>query len=232
AGCDSVHPGYGFLAENAAFAAACEEAGLIFVGPTPGMLELFGDKVAARALAERCDVPVLAATSGPTDLDDARDFYQSLGGGAAVMVKALAGGGGRGMRPVFSLDDLPEAMTRCASEAQSAFGNGDVYVEQLLPAARHVEVQVIGDGRDVSHVWERECSVQRQRQKLVEIAPAPGLPEVVRTRLLDAAVRLADEVDYRSLGTIEFLVDANGGSDAAIAFIEANARVQVEHTVT
>ena len=231
-GCDSVHPGYGFLAENPEFAAACEEAGLIFVGPTPEMLELFGDKVAARALAQRCDVPVLAATNGPTDLDGARDFYTSLGTGAAVMVKALAGGGGRGMRPVSSLDDLPEAMTRCASEARSAFGNGDVYVEQLLPAARHIEVQVIGDGREVSHLWERECSVQRQRQKLVEIAPAPALHEAVRTRLLDAAVRLAGEVDYRSLGTIEFLVDANGGSDAAIAFIEANARVQVEHTVT
>ncbi len=232
AGCDSVHPGYGFLAENAEFAAACEDAGLVFVGPTPGMLELFGDKVAARALAERCDVPVLAATSGPTDLEGAREFYESLGSDAAVMVKALAGGGGRGMRPVFSLDDLPEAMTRCSSEAQSAFGNGDVYVEQLLPAARHIEVQVIGDGSEISHAWERECSIQRQRQKLVEIAPAPELPADVRTRLLAAAVSLAGEVGYRSLGTFEFLVDANGGSDAAIAFIEANARVQVEHTVT
>ncbi len=152
AGCDSVHPGYGFLAENPEFAAACEEAGLTFVGPTPAMLELFGDKVAARALAQRCDVPVLAATDGPTDLDGARDFFKSLGSGAAVMVKALAGGGGRGMRPVLSLDDLAEAMTRCASEAQGAFGSGDVYVEQLLPAARHVEVQVIGDGNEVSHV--------------------------------------------------------------------------------
>ena len=230
--CDSVHPGYGFLAENPEFAAACEEAGLVFVGPTPEMLELFGDKVAARALAQRCEVPVLAATDGPTDLDGARDFFTSLGSEAAVMVKALAGGGGRGMRPVFSLDGLPEAMTRCSSEALGAFGNGDVYVEQLLPAARHIEVQVIGDGREVSHVWERECSIQRQRQKLVEIAPAPALPAAVRTRLLDAAVRLASEVGYRSLGTIEFLVDSNGGSDAAIAFIEANARVQVEHTVT
>lgn len=231
-GCDSVHPGYGFLAENAEFAAACQHAGLVFVGPTPEMLKLFGDKVAARALAQRCDVPVLEATDGPTDIDGARDFFTSLGPGAAVMVKALAGGGGRGMRPVFSIDALPEAMTRCSSEATTAFGNGDLYVEQLLPAARHIEVQVIGDGREVSHVWERECSVQRQRQKLIEIAPAPELPSAVRARLLDAAVRLAGEVDYRSLGTFEFLVDADGGADAAIAFIEANARVQVEHTVT
>ncbi len=231
-GCDSVHPGYGFLAENAEFAAACEEVGLTFVGPTPAMLELFGDKVAARALAQRCDVPVLAATEGATDLAGASEFFSSLGTGAAVMVKALAGGGGRGMRPVHSLADLPEAMTRCSSEAQGAFGNGEVYVEQLLPAARHIEVQVIGDGSDISHVWERECSIQRQRQKLIEIAPAPALPDAVRTRLLDAAVRLASEVDYRSLGTFEFLVDANGGPDAAVAFIEANARVQVEHTVT
>ena len=232
AGCDSVHPGYGFLAENAELAAACEEAGLVFVGPTAGMLELFGDKVAARALAERSAVPVLAATTGPTDLAAARDFYASLGPRAAVMVKALAGGGGRGMRPVLDIDDLPEAMARCSSEAMSAFGNGDVYVERLLPAARHIEVQIIGDGTDVSHVWERECSIQRQRQKLIEIAPAPALPGSVRIQLLEAAVRLASAAEYRSLGTIEFLVDADGDDDAAFAFIEANARVQVEHTVT
>ncbi len=234
AGCDAVHPGYGFLAENPAFATACEAAGLTFVGPTPAMLELFGDKVAARGLAQRCEVPVLAGTTGPTDLDGAKAFFSSLGAGGAVMVKALAGGGGRGMRPVLRLEDLDEAMQRCTSEARSAFGNGDVYVEQLLTAARHVEVQIVGDGRGaVAHVWERECSIQRQRQKLVEIAPAPALHPAVRDRLLDAAVRLGREIGYRSLGTVEFLVDAtNDGPDATIAFIEANARVQVEHTVT
>ena len=233
-GCDAVHPGYGFLAENPAFAAACEAAGLTFVGPTPAMLELFGDKVAARALAERCAVPVLAGTSGPTDLEAATTFFHSLGASGAVMVKALAGGGGRGMRPVLHLEDLDEAMQRCASEARSAFGNGDVYVEQLLTEARHVEVQIVGDGQGaIAHVWERECSIQRQRQKLVEIAPAPALHPAVRDRLLDAAVRLGREIGYRSLGTVEFLVDAtDDGPDATFAFIEANARVQVEHTVT
>ncbi|MGE0727275.1 MAG: carboxyl transferase domain-containing protein [Acidimicrobiia bacterium] len=233
AGCDAVHPGYGFLAENPAFAAAVEAAGLTFVGPTPEMLQLFGDKVAARDLARRCGVPVLAGTDGPTDLETATAFFHSLGEGAAVMVKALAGGGGRGMRPVTDVADLAEAMERCRSEAQAAFGNGDVYLEQLLPAARHVEVQLVGDGRGaVSHLWERECSVQRQRQKLVEIAPAPGLPAGARQRVLDAAVRLAAEVGYRSLGTVEFLVDARGDDDAIVAFMEVNARVQVEHTVT
>ncbi len=233
-GCDAVHPGYGFLAENAAFAEACEAAGLTFVGPTPDMLALFGDKVAARRLAQQCGVPVLAATEGPTDLAAAIEFFERLGPGAAVMVKALAGGGGRGMRPVTRLEDLEEAMVRCASEAQTAFDNPALYVEQLMAAARHVEVQIIGDGNGaVVHMWDRECSVQRQRQKLIEIAPAPNLAEGVRARLLAAAIRLGTEVSYRSLGTVEFLVDANDGSDhAAVAFIELNARVQVEHTVT
>ncbi len=227
-GADAVHPGYGFLAENPAFAQACEDAGLTFVGPTPAMLALFGDKVAARELAQRSDVPTLRGTHGPTDLETATQFFRSLGDGASVMVKALAGGGGRGMRPVTSIDDLPEAMERCRSEAQAAFGNGEVYVEQLLPDARHVEVQLVGDGSGaVSHVWERECSIQRQRQKVVELAPAPALPASVRQRLLDAAVRLGQAVDYRSLGTVEFLVAGD-----VIAFIEVNARVQVEHTVT
>ncbi|MFN0030010.1 MAG: carboxyl transferase domain-containing protein [Acidimicrobiales bacterium] len=233
-GCDAVHPGYGFLAENPAFAEACEAAGLIFVGPTPDMLALFGDKVAARRLAQQCGVPVLAATEGPTDLAAAIEFFERLGPGAAVMVKALAGGGGRGMRPVTRLEDLEEAMIRCASEAQAAFGNPALYVEQFMAAARHVEVQIVGDGNGaVAHVWDRECSVQRQRQKLIEIAPAPNLAEGVRARLLAAAIRLGTEVSYRSLGTVEFLVDANDASDhAAVAFIELNARVQVEHTVT
>ena len=150
------------------------------------------------------------------------------------MVKAVAGGGGRGMRAVEDAAQLAEAMERCSSEALGAFGNGDVYLEQLLPRARHVEVQIIGDGHGaVSHVWERECSIQRQRQKLIEIAPAPGLGEEVRQRLLDAAVALGELVHYRSFGTAEFLVDATAGvHDATISFIELNARVQVEHTVT
>ncbi len=233
-GCDAVHPGYGFLAENAAFARACEVAGLVFVGPTPEALDLFGDKAAARTFAQSCFVPVVSGTSGATDLAAAEAFMAGLEEGAAVMVKAIAGGGGRGMRQVHAVAELPAAFERCRAEALAAFGNGDVYVERLFPRARHLEVQVIGDGTGaVTHLWERECSLQRQRQKLIEIAPAPGLSPGVRTRLLAAAVTLASAAAYRNAGTFEFLVDAeNPGDGAEIAFIEANARIQVEHTVT
>ena len=233
-GCDAIHPGYGFLAENAAFARACEAAGLVFVGPTPASLDLFGDKTAARVFAAHCGVPLVPGTAGATDLPTAQAFMAGLGEGAAVMVKALAGGGGRGMRPVHAVADLPSAYERCRAEALAGFGNGDLYVERLFPRARHIEVQVIGDGTGaVAHLWERECSVQRQRQKLIEIAPAPNLAQGVRARLLDAAVRLAAAANYRNAGTFEFLVDAaDPGDMAEIAFIEANARIQVEHTVT
>ena len=170
-GCDAVHPGYGFLAEQADFAEACQAAGLIFVGPTPDSLRLFGDKAAARSHAEACGVPVAAGTVGATSLDEAAAFMDSLGAGAAVMVKALAGGGGRGMRPVHDSADLPAAYERCSSEATGAFGNGDLYVEQLFVGARHVEVQIVGDGAGrVVTLGERECSVQRQRQKLLEMS--------------------------------------------------------------
>ena len=226
AGCDSVHPGYGFLSENAAFARACAAAGLTFVGPEPEALELFGDKGRARTLAQALGVPVLVGTDGPTSLEDALDFLSGPGQGA-VMVKAVAGGGGRGMRPVTSPHDLPAAFERCASEAKAAFGNGDLYVERFLPHARHIEVQVLGDGRAAVHLWDRECSLQRQRQKLVEIAPADVLPMALRERLFAAGVSLAQGAGYRSLGTMEFLVDGND-----FVFIEGNARLQVEHTVT
>ena len=234
AGCAAIHPGYGFLSENAEFARRCAEAALTFVGPQVETLALFGDKGQARTLAEQCNVPVLPGTSGPTSVDEAKDFLASLGAGGAVMIKALAGGGGRGMRAVQAVDDLEAAYARCQSEATAAFGNGDVYIEQLIPRARHIEVQVVGDGSGaVSHLGERECSVQRRNQKLVEIAPSPGLSPTLRERLNSAAVRLAQEVQYASLGTFEFLVDAEHGSDnATFAFIEANARLQVEHTVT
>jgi len=227
AGADAVHPGYGFLSENAAFARACTEAGLTFVGPTPETLELFGDKGRARALAQQCGVPVLPGTDGPTTLEQAKAFFVSLGKGGAVMVKAVAGGGGRGMRPVEEAGDLEAAFERCASEAKAAFGNGDLYVEQFLTRARHIEVQIVGDGQSVSHLWDRECSLQRQRQKVVEIAPADMLPEALRARLFGFGVALGQAAGYRSLGTMEFLVDG----DRAV-FIEANARLQVEHTVT
>jgi acetyl/propionyl-CoA carboxylase alpha subunit len=233
-GCDAVHPGYGFLSENAGFAAACDSAGITFVGPRPQTLALFGDKAKARAFATTHRVPVIAGTSGPTTLEEARAFMASLGPGGAVMVKAIAGGGGRGMRPVTSADQLTEAMERCRSEALASFGNGDVYVERLFPRARHIEVQIIGDGTGaVTHLWERECSLQRERQKILEIAPAPFLDAAVRDQLLQAATTLAASAKYLSAGTFEFLVDASAKSGtAAIAFIEANVRLQVEHTVT
>ena len=234
AACDAIHPGYGFLSENAAFARRCAEEGIKFAGPRPELLELFGDKLQARALAQRCGVPVLPGSSCAASLDEAREFFSALGTGGAMMIKAVAGGGGRGMRPVHRLDEIEQAYKRCQSEARAAFGNGEVYVEQLRPRARHIEVQIIGDGTgDVSHLWERECSIQRRHQKVVEIAPSPGLPPALRDRLTAAAVRLAREVRYDSLGTFEFLVDAEDGrSEAAFAFIEANPRLQVEHTVT
>jgi acetyl/propionyl-CoA carboxylase alpha subunit len=233
-GCDAVHPGYGFLAENAAFARACEGAGLTWVGPSPASLDLFGDKSAARAFAAREGVPTVRGTSGITDLAGAQAFMATLGKDAAVMVKAIAGGGGRGMRPVHDPAELPAAFERCRAEALAAFGNGDLYVERLFPHARHIEVQIIGDGTGaVTHLFERECSIQRQRQKLIEIAPAPCLDNKVRSRLLVAATKLAAAAKYRNAGTFEFLVDATGNdADAEIAFIEANARLQVEHTVT
>ena len=234
AGCDAIHPGYGFLSENADFARRCAQAGLTFIGPRPEVLELFGDKVQARALAERAGVPVLPGTPGATTLEQARAFFKSIGDGGAMMIKAVVGGGGRGMRPVTRADELEEAYTRCRSEARAAFGNAEVYVEQLIARARHLEVQMLGDGSgSVSHLWERECTIQRRNQKLVEVAPSPGLHPGLRDRLTAAAVRLAEEVGYDNLGTFEFLVDADDRrGDATFAFIEANPRLQVEHTVT
>jgi acetyl/propionyl-CoA carboxylase alpha subunit/acetyl-CoA carboxylase carboxyltransferase component len=236
AGCDAIHPGYGFLSENAGFARQCAGAGITFVGPRAEMLELFGDKVLARRLAERCGVPILRGSAGPVSLEEARRFFSSLGEGASMMIKAVAGGGGRGMRTVTRLEEIEKAYKRCQSEARASFGNGDVYVEQSMARARHIEVQIIGDQHGgLSHLWERECSIQRRNQKIVEIAPSPGLEPALRDRLTAAAVRMAKEVRYDNLGTFEFLVnrDASASNDEpGFAFIEANPRLQVEHTVT
>ncbi|HVM98749.1 MAG TPA: carboxyl transferase domain-containing protein [Caulobacteraceae bacterium] len=231
-GCEAAHPGYGFLSENAAFARALEDAGLTFVGPSPETLALFGDKTAALRLAGEQDVPTLPGTRAATSLAQAEAFLASLGDGGAVMLKALAGGGGRGMRPVTRREELAEAFERCASEAKAAFGDGALYVERFFPKARHVEVQIVGDGTGaVIHLWDRECSLQRQRQKLVEIAPAIGVDDLVRDELHAAAVRMARAAHYKGLGTIEFLVN-EGDGEPGFAFIEANPRLQVEHTVT
>lgn len=227
-GCELVHPGYGFLSEDAEFAARCAEAGLRFVGPSPEVLGLFGDKARARALAERLGVPVLAGTRGPTSLPEATDFLGGLGPSGAVMVKAIGGGGGRGMRAVRHRGELADAWERCRSEALQGFGRAELYVEELLTGARHIEIQILGDATGaITHLWERDCSAQRRHQKLVEIAPAPGLPAAVREKLLSAALRMARACGYTGLGTFEFLLLGE-----EFHFIEANPRLQVEHTVT
>ena len=227
-GCDAVHPGYGFLSENPAFARQCEEHGLRFVGPSAATLSLLGDKGRALTLAREYGVPVLPGSPSPATLEQVRAFRADYTG--PIVIKAVAGGGGRGMRIVAPDDELDRAWQQCAAEAQAAFGDDALYAEQLLEGARHVEVQVIGDGQGgLIHVWERECSLQRRNQKLVEIAPAPGLRSDVRQALLEAALRMARAVDYRGLGTFEFLLDGDGEH---FVFIEANPRLQVEHTVT
>jgi acetyl/propionyl-CoA carboxylase alpha subunit/acetyl-CoA carboxylase carboxyltransferase component len=236
-GCDAIHPGYGFLSENADFAAACQAAVLTFIGPAPETLRALGDKAAARALAERLNVPQLAGTQHATSLTDAKAFFASLTAGAAMMIKACAGGGGRGIRAVTLAHDIDVAFERCQSEARAAFGNGDVYVEEMLLAARHIEVQIIGDGRGgVVALGERECTLQRRHQKLIEMAPSPSLDPDVRRQLLDAAQTMARALDYRGLGTFEFLVAtdavARSSAGSVFVFMEANARLQVEHTVT
>ena len=228
--CDAVHPGYGFLSENAAFAASCEEQGIVFTGPDVRTIELLGDKARARELARKLGVPIAPGTHGPTSLQAATAFFDELGAGGQMMIKALAGGGGRGMRAVASRDDVAGAWERCRSEAQGAFGIPDVYVEQRMLNVRHIEVQVAGDGRGgVRHVGDRDCSIQRRYQKIVEFAPAPFLGDKLRERLREASLLMARELRYRALGTFEFLVPAKGD---AFFFMEANPRVQVEHTVT
>lgn len=232
-GCNYVHPGYGFLSENHAFAKACSEAGIIFVGPSIKTLKLFGNKIKARALAHKLAIPTLPGTLENTTLAEAQSFFQKLPKGAKMMIKSLSGGGGRGMRVVEHLKDIKSAFKLCQSEAQKAFGNDKIYVEQYLPKSRHIEVQIIGDGKGVSHLWERECSLQRRHQKIIEIAPCPNLSITLRNSLIDAALKLANEVKYEGAGTVEFLVEGRDlKKDASFYFLEVNPRIQVEHTVT
>ena len=233
AGCDAIHPGYGFLSENAVLARRAAEEGITFVGPSPDALQLFGDKIAARKLAAQVGVPVIEGTIGETSLEDAQAFFVALKGGA-MMIKAVSGGGGRGMRAVRDAGDVAEAYARCRSEAKAAFGDDTVYVERLIEDARHIEVQIVGDSTGaVMHFGERECTIQRRNQKLIEIAPSPSLSAGLRQRIFDAALKLASAAKYDNLGTFEFLVDASDdGEGAFFAFIEANPRLQVEHTVT
>ncbi|NWG46498.1 MAG: ATP-grasp domain-containing protein [Alphaproteobacteria bacterium] len=234
-GCDAVRPGYGFLSEDWRFADACGRAGLVFVGPGPETLALLGDKARARALAARVGVPVLEGTQAPVSLEEARDVFRALPQGSAMVLKAVAGGGGRGMGLVRSEDTLASNYQRCEREARLAFGDGGLIAERFMEFARHVEIQIVADAHgEIVAAGERECSLQRRNQKLVELAPAPGLAPGLRARLIAAAVQLAQSGGYVGLGTFEFLLEAGtaGEDDGAFAFIEANPRLQVEHTVT
>uniref|UniRef100_A0A8C3MQB4 Pyruvate carboxylase n=1 Tax=Geospiza parvula TaxID=87175 RepID=A0A8C3MQB4_GEOPR len=225
---DAIHPGYGFLSERADFAQACLDAGVRFVGPRPEVVRKMGDKVEARAIAIAAGVPVVPGTPSPVSaLAEAQEFATRVG--FPVILKAAHGGGGRGMRVVRAPQELEENFSRATSEALAAFGNGDLFVEKFIERPRHIEVQILGDSHgNVVHLYERDCSVQRRHQKVVEIAPAARLPPELRARLADDAVRLARQVGYENAGTVEFLVDQSGD----YYFIEVNSRLQVEHTVT
>jgi pyruvate carboxylase len=228
-GVDAIHPGYGFLSENAAFARACQAAGIIFVGPRPELLDMMGDKTAARALAKRINVPVLPGTEEPvTDRDEAMKIAKSIG--FPLIIKAAFGGGGRGMRVVQKAADLATLLDEAQGEAGRSFGNPAVFLEKYIPRAKHIEVQILGDQHgNVIHLHERDCSVQRRHQKVVEVAPSFGLPEQVVTELCEAAAKMAREIRYDNAGTIEFLYDLDRHE---WFFIEMNPRIQVEHTVT
>ncbi|MEX2629151.1 MAG: acetyl-CoA carboxylase biotin carboxylase subunit [Tistlia sp.] len=228
AGADAIHPGYGFLAENAAFAAAVEEAGIVFVGPSAATIRRMGDKVAAREAAMEAGVPVVPGSRGRLEsVEAARGILAETG--YPVLIKAAAGGGGRGIRIAHDEHEFDRLFHQAGAEAKAAFGDGGLYVEKAIPRARHVEVQLLGDGERVVHCFERECSLQRRRQKVWEEAPAIGLDPAVREQLCAAAVRLAEAVRYRGAGTVEFLYDEDGGD---FFFIEMNTRIQVEHPVT
>lgn len=226
---DAIHPGYGFLSENPKFARACRDAGIIFVGPRTEVLESLGDKLAARKLASRARVPVLSGSDAPVqDLAEARKLAKKLG--YPVIVKAAMGGGGRGMRVAHEASQLDEAVEQARREAGTAFGIADVFLEKFVARARHIEVQVLGDRHgNLVHLYERDCSLQRRHQKVVEMAPAPNLDPAVRQRLLDAALAVAREAGLDNAGTVEFLLDVDSGE---FYFIEVNPRIQVEHTVT
>lgn len=227
-GADAIHPGYGFLAENADFADAVVAAGLIFVGPSGDAIRLMGDKVAARTAAAKAGVPTVPGSDGRVEtLAAAKEVLVRTG--FPVMIKAAAGGGGRGIRIASDLDEFERLMPQAQSEALAAFGDGGLYIEKVIERARHIEVQILGDGDNVVHCFERECSLQRRRQKVWEEAPSVSLPPAVREHLCASAVALAMAVHYCGAGTIEYLYDDESGD---FYFIEMNTRIQVEHPVT
>ena len=227
-GCQAVHPGYGFLAENSDFARACADNDLVFIGPAPECIDRMGDKAAARETMTMCGVPTVPGSDGVVEsVDDAREFAERVG--YPVLIKASAGGGGKGMREVHAPEELADAFMAAKAEAKAAFANDDVYIEKLVLRPRHVEIQVLAD--DFGHqiaLCERDCSIQRRHQKLLEEAPSPALDETLRRNMAVAAVKAVRAVDYRNAGTIEFLLD----NDGKFYFMEMNTRVQVEHPVT
>ncbi|MEH7512620.1 pyruvate carboxylase [Gottfriedia acidiceleris] len=224
---DAVHPGYGFLSENIKFAQRCEEEGIIFIGPYSRHLDIFGDKIKAKQQALQANLPIIPGSNGPVNtVDDVKEFGETYG--FPIIIKAALGGGGRGMRIVRTNAGLKDAYERAKSEAKAAFGNDEVYVEKFIENPKHIEVQILGDHQgNIIHLFERDCSIQRRHQKLVEVAPCTSISEDLRNRICDAAVQLMKEVEYVNAGTVEFLVSGND-----FYFIEVNPRVQVEHTIT
>ncbi len=230
-GAGAIHPGYGFLAERADFAKACQEAGVVFVGPNPSSIAAMGDKAVARATVTRAGVQVVPGTEGEGSLRDEELLAMAPSIGFPLLIKATAGGGGKGMREVGNIEDMPALLNAARREAESSFGDGNVYLEKLVEGARHIEIQILADGQDnVIHLGERECSIQRRHQKLLEESPSPfiGEDEELRQKIGAVAVRAAQAVNYVNAGTIEFLVD----KDKNFYFLEMNTRLQVEHPVT
>jgi acetyl-CoA carboxylase biotin carboxylase subunit len=228
-GADAIHPGYGFLAEREAFAAACADAGIVFIGPKPSAIAAMGDKMAARETVAAAGVPVVPGTEGTGSMQDEELLNIAPKIGFPLLIKATAGGGGKGMREVMSIGDMPALLAAARREAESAFGDGNVYLEKLLEGARHIEIQILADQHgNVIHLGERDCSLQRRHQKLIEEAPSPFLDDDLRRRMGELAVKAAKAVQYVNAGTIEFLVD----KDKNYFFLEMNTRLQVEHPVT
>lgn len=226
--CEAVHPGYGFLSENAGFARKCEENGLIFIGPSSEIIDKMGDKQSARTLMRENGVPVVPGSKElVSDADEAKRIADEIG--YPVLIKASAGGGGRGMRKAFDADEIENAFNTARAEAESAFGNGDMYIEKLILKPRHIEFQILGDKfGNIVHLGERDCSIQRRNQKMIEESPSRALSEKLRTEMGEAAIKAARAADYYSAGTVEFVLDGEG----RFYFIEMNTRIQVEHPVT
>jgi acetyl-CoA carboxylase biotin carboxylase subunit len=227
-GCDALHPGYGFLSEKPELASLCEQEGIVFVGPRPDSIEILGDKISSRELAAKANVQTVPGTDHIRTVEDAKKAAEQLG--YPVVMKATAGGGGRGMFKAVSPEELDASFERASLEAETAFGDSRLYMERFVQRARHVEVQIVGDGEgNVVHFGERDCTVQRRYQKLIEEAPATAVPDDVRVRLHESAVRLTSTAKYRNAGTVEFLYDVDRND---FYFIEVNSRIQVEHPVT